>query len=123
MPISEWANRTKQAKPIVWLAKQGPQNRNNMKTEKLNQQEIAARLQGLNEWQLQGEEIVRTFQFKDFVGSMKFVNKVAEIAEAAQHHPNITINWNKVTLSLTTHDSGGLTKNDFDLAAKIDILT
>jgi len=91
-----------------------------MKTPKLNQQEIAERLQGLPEWKLEGEEIVRKLEFKDFVESMKFVNKVAEIAEATQHHPDITINWNKVTLSLTTHDSGGLTKNDFDLAAKID---
>jgi 4a-hydroxytetrahydrobiopterin dehydratase len=94
-----------------------------MPREKLNQQEIAARLQRLPEWQLRGEEIIRIFQFKDFVESMKFVNKVAEIAEAAQHHPDILINWNKVTLSLTTHDSGGLTRNDFDLAAKIDQLT
>jgi 4a-hydroxytetrahydrobiopterin dehydratase len=93
-----------------------------MARQKLNDQEIAARLQSLNGWQLQGEEIVRKFQFKDFVESMKFVNKVAEIAEAAQHHPDITINWNKVRLSLTTHDSGGLTKNDFDLATRIDQL-
>ena len=79
-------------------------------------------MRGVPEWRLDGEEIVRTFQFKDFVESMKFVNKVAEIAEAAQHHPDITINWNKVKLNLTTHDSGGLTWNDFDVAAKIDQL-
>jgi len=94
-----------------------------MKREKLNQQEIADRMRDLHEWQLKGDEIVRTFQFKDFVESMKFVNKVADIAEAAQHHPDIKINWNKVTLSLTTHDTGGLTWNDFDVATKIDKLS
>ena len=93
------------------------------KMPKLNQQEIVDQLSGIPAWQLNGEEIVRLFQFKNFVESMRFVNKVAELAEVAQHHPDIQINWNKVTLSLTTHDSGGLTQNDFDLAEQIDELS
>ena len=91
--------------------------------KKLDPAEIDNQLKTLKDWQLQGEEIVRQFAFKDFVESMKFVNKIAEIAESAQHHPDIKINWNKVTLNLTTHDSGGLTQNDFDVAKRIDKLS
>ena len=67
-----------------------------------------------------GTTIARTFQFKDFPAAMKFVNAVAELAEQAWHHPDIDIRWNKVTLTLTTHDAGGLTEKDFDLARKFD---
>ena len=74
----------------------------------------------LPQWQRNGEIISRTFQFQDFLAAMKFVNAVAEIAEAAQHHPDVDIRWNKVTLALTTHDAGGLTEKDFALARQCD---
>ena len=67
--------------------------------------------------------ILRTFQFKDFPAAIKFTNAVAELAEEAWHHPDIDIRWNKVTLSLTTHDAGGLTEKDFALAKKFDALS
>ena len=67
--------------------------------------------------------ISRTFQFEDFPAAMKFVDAVAEIAEAAWHHPDIDIRWNKVTLALTTHDAGGLTRKDFELARAFDQLS
>ena len=62
----------------------------------------------------------REYTFKDFARAMKFVNKVAEVAEAEQHHPDIHIHWNLVKLVLWTHDIGGLSENDFILAAKLD---
>lgn len=74
------------------------------------------------EWAAEGGEIRRTFKWKDFAESMGFVNAVAELAEAENHHPDITIQWNKVTLSLSTHSKGGLTGMDFELAQKIDLL-
>ncbi|MBN1342528.1 MAG: 4a-hydroxytetrahydrobiopterin dehydratase [Phycisphaerae bacterium] len=73
-------------------------------------------------WELAGNVLTRTFKFKNFLGSMAFVNRVAELAEAEAHHPDIHVSWNKVTLSLTTHAIGGLSENDFILAAKINDL-
>ncbi len=72
-------------------------------------------------WRRQGEAITRTFQFKDFLGAMTFVHQVASLAEAAAHHPDIDIRWNRVTLALTTHDAGGLSEKDFALARQIDL--
>ena len=89
---------------------------------KLTPQQIKAALPAVKEWKKLGPSIARTFQFKDFVAAMKFVNTVAKLAEKAQHHPDIDIRWNKVTLTLATHSEGGLTKKDFDLAKKIDTL-
>jgi 4a-hydroxytetrahydrobiopterin dehydratase len=74
------------------------------------------------QWQRNGEVISRTFQFKDFPAAMEFVNAVALAAEQVQHHPDIDIRWNKVTLALTTHDAGGLTEKDFALARRCDAL-
>ena len=73
-------------------------------------------------WALSGKEIARTFSFDDFDGSMAFVNRVAEAAEAADHHPDIDIRWNRVTLTLSTHSEGGLTSKDLDLARDIERL-
>jgi 4a-hydroxytetrahydrobiopterin dehydratase len=67
--------------------------------------------------------IARTFEFKDFPAAMNFVNAVATLAEQAQHHPDIDVRWNKVTLALTTHDAGGLTEKDFALARQCDALS
>ena len=79
-------------------------------------------LESVGDWTLNGESIQRTFAHDDFKGSMEFVRAVADLAEAAQHHPDILIRWNKVTLTLSTHDAGGLTERDFMLAKSIDQL-
>lgn len=72
------------------------------------------------EWSDAGGSIQRTYQFDDFLQAIVFVNKVADAAESAQHHPDILIRYNKVTLTLTTHDAGGITDNDFALADSAD---
>ena len=89
---------------------------------KLTPKEIKAALPSVNQWRKQGAMIRRTFEFKDFPASVKFVHAVARLAEKACHHPDIDIRWNKVTLALTTHDEGGLTEKDFALAKKFDVL-
>jgi 4a-hydroxytetrahydrobiopterin dehydratase len=81
-----------------------------------------AALRFLPKWMRKGSVITRVFQFRDFATAMEFVNAVARLAEQAGHHPDIDIRYNKVTLSLTTHDEGGLTEKDFDLAMKTDQL-
>ena len=90
--------------------------------DKLNSEMIEQALESVTEWSLNGESIQRTFTHDDFMGSMGFVQAVAELAEAAQHHPDMLIRWNKVTLTLSTHDAGGLTEKDFLLAKSIDQL-
>lgn len=89
---------------------------------KLDDAQIEAALKKAPEWSELGGTIQRTFQFKNFVESMTFVRQVAGIAESDQHHPDILIRYNKVTLTLSTHDSGGITGKDFDAAAKYDVL-
>ena len=76
----------------------------------------------LSDWQAQGDAIVRTFKFCDFVRAIDFVNAVAQMAEEVNHHPDIDIRYNRVTIALTTHDAGGLTRADIELAAGIDDL-
>lgn len=93
-----------------------------MRQPKLSDTDVAARLTSLPTWSLANDLIRRTFAFADFVAAMRFVNAVAAAAEEADHHPDIDIRYNKVTLALTTHDSGGLTVNDFALAAQADAL-
>ena len=83
----------------------------------LTDQQATTLLASLPNWQIQSGELVRTFSFKDFRASLAFVNRVGELAEDAGHHPDIDIRYNKVRLSLVTHDAGGLTNKDFDLAA------
>ena len=72
------------------------------------------------DWTLDGESISRTFQHRDFKEAMGFVTQVALAAEVADHHPDIDIRWNKVTLVLSTHDEGALTAKDTTLAAQFD---
>ncbi len=86
----------------------------------LDLRQIEAALTTVPEWNKFGSTISRTFQFKDFPAAMVFVSHVARLAEEAYHHPDIDIRWNKVTLALTTHDAGGLTEKDFDLARQFD---
>jgi 4a-hydroxytetrahydrobiopterin dehydratase len=79
-------------------------------------------LQRLPGWERRGNQILKTFVRKDFANAITFVNEVADAAEAAGHHPDIDIRWNKVTLALSSHAEGGLTDSDFQLAARIQEL-
>jgi 4a-hydroxytetrahydrobiopterin dehydratase len=73
------------------------------------------------DWRREGDAIVRDLQFADFAEAIAYVNRVAELAEEANHHPDILVHgWNKVRLTLTTHSEGGLTDNDFQMARRID---
>lgn len=89
----------------------------------LSESEIEAALRGTPDWRIDNGEIVRTFAFRNFVEAVDFVNRVTEIAEEANHHPDVDIRWNKVTLHLCTHSKGGLTPADFELAGRIDTLS
>jgi len=84
--------------------------------------DIAKRLQALPDWHHRGNAIEKRFDRGDFNGSIAFVNAVAAAANAQDHHPDIAISWNLVTLTLSSHDAGGLTDLDFKLAAAIDAL-
>jgi len=83
-------------------------------------QELDSRLGSLPDWKIEAGELVRTYKFDDFVAALGFVNRVGQLAESAGHHPDIDIRYNKVRLALVTHDAGGITGADFDLAAKAD---
>jgi 4a-hydroxytetrahydrobiopterin dehydratase len=84
--------------------------------------EIESRLAELEGWERDGETIVKTFELKDFVGSVEFVKQLVEPAEEMGHHPDLTVSWNRVGVSITTHAAGGLTANDFELAKRIEQL-
>lgn len=90
---------------------------------KLSEEEIARQLQDLPGWRLEDQKIRRTYQFKNFVESVAFVNRLVEPAEKAGHHPDITISYNQVIVSLTTHDAGGVTQQDLNLAQVISQIT
>ena len=85
----------------------------------LSTQDIESRMCALPGWQIDSGELVRTFTFKDFLSSIDFVNQIAKYAEGAGHHPDIDIRYNRVRIALMTHDAGGLTEKDFDLALEI----
>ena len=87
---------------------------------KLNDDEIGTKLGGLNSWSRSGDKIERKLQFDGFLDAIAFINRIAEIAEAADHHPEIFNVYNRVELVLTTHDAGGLTAKDFAVAEQID---
>ncbi len=86
----------------------------------LSDAEIDERLRGLRGWKLDGLKIRKEYKHADFAAAIAFVNRVAGLAEVADHHPDILINYDRVTLTLTSHDAGGLTERDFRLAAGID---
>lgn len=86
----------------------------------LTDSEIKQSLKSVPDWKLDGKAITRTFEFGNFVESVEFVNEITEIAEDFDHHPDVDIRWNKVTLRLSTHSKGGLTARDFDLAQRVD---
>ena len=88
----------------------------------LDEQQRSEFLASHPDWTLDGETIIRRFDLEDFKAAMGFVIRVALAAEVADHHPDIDIRWNKVTIALTTHDAGGLTERDTSLAAQIETL-
>ncbi len=87
---------------------------------RLSEDEIKSNLKKAKGWKRVGEEIKKTYTFDEFTESIGFVSKVARLAEAADHHPDILIQYDKVTLTLSTHDEEGLTTKDFKLAGIID---
>lgn len=88
----------------------------------LSDAEIEERLAGLSGWKRSGEAIEKSFERGDFVGSVEFVSGLVAPAEAMNHHPDLAISWDKVTVTISTHSEGGLTAADFELAEKIDAL-
>jgi len=88
----------------------------------LGDDEIERRLGERDGWERQGDALQRKFKFDDFQGSVDFVNRIAPVAEEMNHHPDLSISWNEVTVSLSTHSEGGITESDFELASKIDPL-
>ena len=94
-----------------------------MPAGKLTEAQITENLNTATGWELKDGEITRFYKFKDFSEAMAFVNKIAGLAEAADHHPDIDIRYNKVRLTLSTHSAGGLTEKDFTLARRIDSLS
>jgi 4a-hydroxytetrahydrobiopterin dehydratase len=89
----------------------------------LSEAEVQQALAQLPGWKRNGKAIDRVFQFDNFIKAMEFVNQIAEAAEAVNHHPDILISYNKVTLSLISHDSGGVTNRDIKMAGRINELT
>ena len=85
----------------------------------LDEKTVRQKLSSMPLWSLEGGELVRNSTFENFVEAMQFVNSVAELAEGAGHHPDIDIRYNKVRLALVTHDAGGLTAKDFEMAAEL----
>jgi 4a-hydroxytetrahydrobiopterin dehydratase len=88
----------------------------------MSDDEVKDRLSKLGGWEREGDALERQFEFANFVSSVEFVNRVVPVAEEMNHHPDLSISWNKVTVSLSTHSEGGITENDFELATKIDSL-
>ena len=86
----------------------------------LTDSEIQQALGTLKGWQRQGKAIERIFEFPDFKAAMQFVNKIADAAEQANHHPDIDIRYNKVTMALVSHDAGGVTRRDVKMARRIN---
>ena len=86
----------------------------------LDDEEIEQRLDELGDWDREGDEMTKVFEWDDFLSAVRFVNDVAKLAERYDHHPDIDIRYNKVRLTLSTHSEGGLTSIDFDMANEIE---
>ena len=86
----------------------------------LDESELAGVLKKFPDWEIEGKALTRTVEFEEFTEAIDFVNDLAEVAEEAQHHPDIDIRWTTITFSLTTHSEGGLTEKDVELAVEID---
>jgi 4a-hydroxytetrahydrobiopterin dehydratase len=89
---------------------------------KLTEEQIGEKMGEIEGWEREGEAITKSFDRGDFVGSVKFVDSIVEPAEEMNHHPDLSISWSEVKVTLATHSEGGLTENDFALASKIDAL-
>jgi 4a-hydroxytetrahydrobiopterin dehydratase len=89
----------------------------------LSKVEIQQRLKGMLGWSHAGKSLHKRFTFKSFMAAIGFINRIAEAAERASHHPDIAVNYNLVTLALSTHSEGGVTEKDFQLAKEVDALT
>jgi 4a-hydroxytetrahydrobiopterin dehydratase len=87
---------------------------------KLEKSEIERRLSALNGWEFKDNAISKLYRFKTFMDGIRFLNQVAEMAEAADHHPDVKINYTRITFSCSTHDQGGVTEKDFKLASQIE---
>ena len=88
----------------------------------LSDDDVQGRLEGLDGWKRDGDSLRRQLKFDDFKGSVDFVNRITPAAEEMNHHPDLAISWNTVTVTLSTHSEGGITENDFELASRIDSL-
>lgn len=89
---------------------------------KLSSEDVADRLSRLPGWTVEQGKLSKAFAFDDFMGAIDFVNRVAQVAEAAGHHPDLLVSWGRVVVQLTTHSAGGLTSNDFKVATSIEQL-
>ena len=93
-------------------------------TPPLRREEVSRLLKELDGWEaVDGRQLKKGYAFKDFRGALEFVNRIAEVAEAEGHHPDICFGWGRAEITIWTHDIGGLSENDFILAAKIDALS
>lgn len=93
-----------------------------MERRKLSTEEIETNLAGLDDWTVASDKLSKKFEFANFAESLEFVNKVGEIAERRDHHPDILFGWGYAEFFITTHDTGGITEFDFGLAKEIDAL-
>ena len=91
-----------------------------MARKKMSEEEIENALTRLDGWKTEDSQLKKRFRFTNFAEPLAFVNRVGAIAEASDHHPDVTFGWGYAEFSITTHDTGGLTRNDFDLAEKIE---
>jgi 4a-hydroxytetrahydrobiopterin dehydratase len=87
---------------------------------KLSDDDLRRGLSGLEGWRREGDEIVRDYELETFPAAIGFVTRIAELAEEANHHPDLDIRYNRVRVALSTHDAGGLTQRDLDLAGRIE---
>jgi len=87
---------------------------------KLNPDQITEKLKALPAWERRGEAIAKQYTFKEFMDGIRFINRIAEIAEQMDHHPDMKVNYRRITFELSTHDQGGITEKDFKLADAIE---
>ena len=97
-----------------------PESEKRMERKKLSPEEIERNLNGVNDWKAENDVLSRRFEFKNFSTALDFVNRVGEIAERHDHHPDITFGWGYAEINLTTHDRGGITDFDFAVAKEIN---
>lgn len=89
---------------------------------RLSQDEIEERVRSLTGWQVEAGKLVKAYSFDDFMGAVGFVDRLAPVAEAEGHHPDLEVGWGRVVVKLSTHSAGGLTEQDFSLASRLDQL-